>query len=81
MAHLTPIFSGKLNDDCYLFTLKVVDVPSIQSVDVGTIIINLKNGNTQLNIDNLSSKFVQDKLLKTAIEDCKNSAEEIRKIL
>ena len=81
MAHLTPIFSGKLNDDCYLFTLKVVDVVSLQSVDVGTIIINSKTDNTQLMIDNLSRKSIEDKLLKKAIEDCKTTVEEIQKIL
>ena len=81
MTHLSPIFTGKLNDDCYLFTIKLVDIGATTSADVGTVIINTKTGNTHLQIDNISHKYIDDEFLVKAINDSIKSAQEIQKIL
>ena len=81
MSHLTKIFSGKLNDNCYLFTLKVIDSSTAQSIDIGTVIINSKTGNTLSILDELSRKCIDNKFIASAIKDCEKTVKEIQRVL
>ena len=71
------------SDEMYIITDKDLNEAKAiaASADVGTVIINTKTGNTHLQIDNISHKYIDDEFLVKAINDSIKSAQEIQKIL
>lgn len=75
------IFSGKISEDCYLFTLKARDIKSSYCTDIGTVIINSKTDSTLISIDKNMTTYIATTLVDKAIEDSKKMVKDIEKML
>lgn len=78
---VTQIFSGKLNEDIYLFTIKAREKNTLYCTDIGTVIINAKTGCILTSIDDVMNKYIEKKHLDTAVMICKELLIKIQNVL
>lgn len=74
-------FSGKIGDDCYLFTLMLRGKSFLKTVDIGTILINAKTGKILTSVDENIDKHISKEHLDSSIKLCLDMVKNIESTL